>query len=46
MTYHTKGIVIIAMAAALAVIAGPATAADLLPRHTAPLAPHPYLQLL
>ena len=41
MTYHTKGIVIVAIAAVLAVIAGPATAADLLPRHAAPLAPPP-----
>ena len=41
MAYHIKGIVIIAIAAVLAVIAGPATAADLLPRHAAPLAPPP-----
>jgi outer membrane immunogenic protein len=41
MTYHTRDIVIIAMAAVFAVIAGPATAADLLPGHTVPLAAPP-----
>jgi len=43
MTYHIRGIAIIGMAAVLAAIAGPATAADLLPRplHRSPRNPCP-----